>query len=383
MVVQIRSSAIERAWRAEGEGFTWLLLAKPRHKDGADTAFERFQAAVTSSNDHAAERGDDNEVFAEGPAPTAAGFAVLLSRASEQAALRRFVEDLAVALEANGLTGSLTAAGDATAPTWARGGPVLAAFLAFIPDLDSMARETQTTIGWHVPADRTDRITQLAVTWAGPMKSRSIVRVGQHSVELTGAPTTTEVATLLARGVAATGMAGVELVDEPSRLVQQANLAPGGDMVLQTAPGAGNERPWRDVVGLLRDALTALPADLNQGFVRPTVRQALSVQMLDATVKLPGIREHHVRYNKHLLDRFIPDVHGIQVLRDEHLATLSDTRGWNITELTTGRYLVEAEDLEPWYADGVPDPSVLDAARAQFASVLLTPTIINSHPTPW
>ncbi len=382
MAVQIGWSAIERAWRAEGEGFTWLLLATPRHQDGADTAFERFQASVISSNDNATGRGDDNEVFAEGPAPTAAGFAVLMSRASDRAALRRFVEDLAVVLEANGLTGSLTAAGDATAPTWAQGGPVLAAFFAWVPDLDSMAREKQTTMGWHVPADRTDRVARLAVTWAGPLTSRSIVRVGQHCVELTGAPTTTTVATLLARGVAATGMAGVELVDEPARIVRQADLAPGGEMVLQTAPGAGNEPPWRDVVGPLRDALTALPADLNQGFIRPTVRRALSAQMLDATLKLPGIREHHVRYNKHLLDRFIPDVHGIQVLRDEHLADLTDTRGWRITDLTAGRHLVEAKDLEPWYASTLPDPAVLEAARAQFASILLTPTLIKSHPAP-
>lgn len=383
MVIQIRSSAIDKAWRAAVEGSIWVLLAAPTHTDGPNAAFERFRAAVTTSNHNAAGRGDDNDVYAEAPAPTAAGFAVLLSRASDRPALRRFLEDLAVVLEADGLTGSLTVAGDATTPGWAIGGPVLAAFLAWTPDWESMARDPQRTSGWHVPDDRTARVTDLAASWAGPLTSRSIVRAGQHGVELAGEPTVPEVARLLARGVAATGMAGLEIIDEPGRAVRQAALAPGGEMVLETAPATDREPAWRDVVRVLREALTALPADLNQGFVRPTVRRALSAQMLDATVKLPGIREHHVRYNKHLLDRFVPDVHGIQVLRDEHLAALGDTHGWVVTNLTAGRHLVEAEDLEPWYADGRPDSSVLDAARAQFASVLLTPSTISSNPSPW
>lgn len=263
MAVQIRSSAIDKAWRAAGEGSTWLLLAAPTHDEGPGTAFEKFRDSVASGNADAAGRGDDNEVFAEAPAPTEAGFVALMSRASDLPALRRFVEDLAVILEANGLAGSLTAAGDALAPTWANGGPVLAAFLAWVPDLESMARDPQRTSGWHVDADRTARITDLAASWGGPLTSRSIVRTGQHAVELNGRPTAPDVAKLLARGVTATGMAGIEIVEEAALEVRQAALAPGGEMVLQTATGADGEPPWPVTVRRLREALTALPADLH------------------------------------------------------------------------------------------------------------------------
>jgi len=381
MGVRVRSAAIDKAWRAGGGESVWLVLTGSA-LDGDESAYQRFQASVTTANDTATARGDDNDVYAEAPAPTAGGLAVLVSRASDRGALRRFVDDLAAALEARGIAGSLTAATDAIAPGWSTGGPVLAAFFAWVPDLESMARDPQRTSGWHVPDDRTARIAELATTWAGPLTSQSIVRAGQHGVELTEPPAN-EVAGLLARGVATTGMAGLEIVDEAARSVRQAALAPGGETVLEVATDAGCEQAWPDVVDVLRDALTALPADLNHGFVRPTVRRALSADMLDSTLGLPGIREHHVRYNKHLLDRFVPDVHGIQVLRDAHVAALDDSRGWRITGLPGGRHLVEAEDLEPWYADGLPDPAVLDAARGQFASILLTPDAISAHPRPW
>jgi hypothetical protein len=381
MVVQVRSSAIDKAWRAGGGESVWLVLTGSA-LDGDESAYQRFQASVTTANDIATARGDDNDVFAEAPTPTAGGLAVLMSRASDRAAMRRFVDELAAALESNGIGGSLTAASDALAPAWSTGGPVLAAFVAWVPDLDAMTRDPQRTTGWHVPDDRTTRVVDLVTTWAGPLTSRSIVRAGQHGVELV-TPAAAEVAGLLARGVATTGMAGLEIVDEAARHVRQAALAFGGETVFETTPEAGHEQPWWDVVDGLRHALTALPADVNQGFVRPTVRRALSADTLDSSLGLPGIREHHVRYNKHLLDRFVPDVHGVQVLRDEHVSALGDTRGWRITDLAGGRHLVEAEDLEPWYADGLPNPAVLDAARAQFASILLTPEVIASHPTPW
>lgn len=380
MVIQVRSSAIEKAWRASGGASVWLLLEGAA--TGDESAYRRFRTSVTAANDGASARGDDDVVYAEAPAPTAGGLAVLMSCAADRAALRRFVDDLAAILDTEGLDGSLTAATDAFAPTWSDGGPVLAAYVAWAPDLDAMARDPQRTSGWHVPDDRTSRITELAVRWAGPLTSRSIVRTGTYAVELAG-PTPTEVAHLLARGVGATGMAGLEIVDAAARTVRHAALAPGGDTVLETTPEAGHELPFRDVVDGLRDAMTALPADLDQAFVRPTVRRALSAQTLDSTLKLPDIREHHVRYNRHLLDRFVPDVHGIQVLREEHVAALGDTRGWRVTDLTAGRHLVEAEDLEPWYAGTLPDRAVLDAARAQWSSILLTPAVLAAHPPPW
>lgn len=382
MVVQVRSSAIDKAWRSGGGESVWLVLDSPG-RDVADAAsYDRFQAAVTSANDSATARGDDDTVFAEAPSYTQRGFAVLMSRAADRAALRRFTADLAVALEGAGVSGSLSAATETFAPVWSQGGPVLTAFVAWAIDLDAMTRDPRRTSGWHVPAEPTGRIVDLLATWCGPLTPCSIVRAGQHGVAL-DAPGAAEVSALLARGVGSTGIAGLEIVDDDARAVRQAALAPGGETVLQVASEDDAATSWRDTVDSLRSALTALPADVNHGFIRPTVRRALSAQMLDASLALPGIQEYHVRYNKHLLDRYVPDVHGVQVLRDLHLDALGDTSGWQVTDLGSGRHLVEAEDLGPWFADVFPDPAALDVARAQFAPVLLTPEVIAAHPAPW
>ena len=112
-------------------------------------------------------------------------------------------------------------------------------------------------------------------------------------------------------------------------------------------------------------------------------RGALSITSVDAVLPLPGIRESGVRYNKHLLDRYVPDAHGVQVLRSAHLERAHDLSGWDITDLGHGRHLVQAHDLAPWYAQTLPDPDVLAHARADFAGAILTQEIIEANRPPW
>ncbi|MDQ1304343.1 MAG: hypothetical protein QG671_170, partial [Actinomycetota bacterium] len=44
-----------------------------------------------------------------------------------------------------------------------------------------------------------------------------------------------------------------------------------------------------------------------------------------------------------------------------------------------GQYLVQARDLEPWFANNEPDPQVVAAARTDFTNALLTPEIIKTE----
>ena len=104
---------------------------------------------------------------------------------------------------------------------------------------------------------------------------------------------------------------------------------------------------------------------------------------VDVLLPLPGIKESDVRYNKHLLDRYLPDAHGVQVVRTAHLDRAHDLSGWQITVLGHGRHLVRARDLAPWYADVLPDADTLALARADFAGALLTRQIIADTPSPW
>jgi hypothetical protein len=70
-------------------------------------------------------------------------------------------------------------------------------------------------------------------------------------------------------------------------------------------------------------------------------------------------------------------------LRDAHLERARDLSAWTITSLGHGRHLVEAPDLEPWYAGRTPEPDVLEQAREDFGPMLLTEQVIEEHPTPW
>jgi hypothetical protein len=84
-----------------------------------------------------------------------------------------------------------------------------------------------------------------------------------------------------------------------------------------------------------------------------------------------------------LLVRYLPDAHGVQVVRTAHLDNAHDLSGWQITDLGHGRHLVRAQDLAPWYADVLPHSETLARARADFEDALLTKHVIADNPSPW
>jgi hypothetical protein len=61
---------------------------------------------------------------------------------------------------------------------------------------------------------------------------------------------------------------------------------------------------------------------------------------------LPTVPAHSVRDNTPLWSRYVTDAHGIQILTDEHLAGVADLSSWLVTPVASGRYLVEAPNLE-------------------------------------
>jgi hypothetical protein len=93
----------------------------------------------------------------------------------------------------------------------------------------------------------------------------------------------------------------------------------------------------------------------------------------------PHVTEREVVANRHLWDRFVPDVHGIQLLTEAHLERAGNLGAWNVQRHTRDRYLVQAKDLRPWFAENESDPDILTAARQDFHSMLLTPEIIEAH----
>lgn len=79
--------------------------------------------------------------------------------------------------------------------------------------------------------------------------------------------------------------------------------------------------------------------------------------------------------NRHLWARWIPSPAGVMLLNDYHVQKLPPLPDWTRTQISAHRWLVQARDLEPWYARPAPDPETLAAARAELAPALATPAI--------
>jgi hypothetical protein len=366
--VQVQRSSIDRAWKVAGGDDTWLLL---RTKSGS---IAHFEAAVHSANAAAKRRGEGDDVFAEAPASSPLGFAALLSHAAFLESVHRWVADFVALLEARGFSGRLGGAPERKPIALMASGlpPVPTAFLAW--SLDHAAIAAGRNQYWGVAADATARIAALADRWARLPAAQLILRQNIYDI----AVDLDDAAAPLARSVSESGMAGIRFFRKQDQHVTNVSLAFGGQGVFQVV----SPENWQQRIARLRDALIALPVDTEQGFIRPGLRGTLTNAEMDAAQPLPGLKEHDVRYNKHLLDRYLPDAHGIQVVRTAHLDNAHNLTDWHITDLGHGRHLVQAHDLTPWYANPLPDPELHTQARTDFAGTLLTLQIITDNPAP-
>lgn len=366
--VQVRMPSIEREWRKLGGDDMWLVL---RTKTGS---LDDFAAAAADAN-AVAEEG----VWAEAPSHAPQGYAVLLTHCADRDLLHQWITEFAHRLESRGLTGALQSAPQVKHPPYLSSmlPPQPAAYLVYTVDLAAMTADPYRTSHWHVPAAATARITAAADRWArlpgAEMRLRHNIYVVAVDLDDASEP--------LARSLHATGMAGLDFMDDASQQATHVSFTPGGIALYQdTIDEAGS---WQPMIERLRAALTASPADTDQGFIRPTVRYSIGIDSANDVQPLPHIRDYHMRYNRHLLDRYVADANGVQVLRTAHLERARDLSGWEITDLGAGRHLVQARDLTPWYAQPLPDPDVLARARADFAGALLTEDVIAANPTPW
>lgn len=369
--IEVQLSSIEQAWKRFGGADMWLQL---RTRAGA---LEDFAAAADELNTEAEARGEES-VWAEAPSSAPGGFAILLTHCADRDMLGQWLAEFAGRLQQRGLSGTLQAPPRLRQPTWmaASNLPTPTAFLAWSVDLEAMAADSHRNSNWHVPAEATGRIAAAADRWARLPGAELRVQYNIYWAAVDLDDSTVP----LVRSLLETGMGGLQFLDEAAQQATHVAFDTGGAGLFQIIGGTDD---WRAKVTRLRQALTALPADTNVGFVRTTVGVSSSISSIDTTQPLPGIQEYHVRYNKHLLDRYLPDAHGIQVLRTAHLDRAHDLSGWEVTELGNDRFLVQAADLAPWYGQALPEAEVLARARADFAGALLTEEVIAANPPPW
>lgn len=369
--VEVAQSSIAKARREMGGNDTWLQL---RTEAGF---IDDFARALKAANQAAAERGEGDEAYAAFPATTPHGFAVQLVRATTLPAVRRWAADFATALTLAGFSGTIGGAPYALTPAclFPTLQPVPTGYVAWALDPSAFADDGRKAAGWLVSPDATARIAQLADLWA--RRPGAAVHLRQKGYTM--AIQLDDAAPQLAQAVTETGTAGLDFVVDADYATHTA-LCFGGEGVFQVVGGPDD---WRHTVARLTHALCALPVLTNQAYIRIGHRGARSHDGIDSLLPLPGTKEYEVRYNKHLLDRYLPDAHGVQVVTNAHVDNASDLSRWQITELGAGRHLVQAPDLAAWYAEALPDPDMLAQARADFAGALLTDQVIIDNPFPW
>ena len=190
-----------------------------------------------------------------------------------------------------------------------------------------------------------------------------ILAQGAFSVEVDE----TELQTPIERGLRHSGSGGVDVFDEAAQRARHAHLGHVADGLFQSIGG-----PPLSAVAELRDLATRLPPPLDLAFIRIAHRGSAGINAVDTIQPLPNMREMHVRYVGHLLHRYLPDAHGIQIVTNEHLQAANDLSDWTITDLGHDRHLVVASDLAAWYSETLPDPGTLERARSDWGDAILT-----------
>ena len=380
--VKVSVGSVTRAWR-EGGGEFWLQL---RARDGSGIAFAEVIAAA---NDAEEEEREGEGIFAQLSTETPHGHVTMVDGVRDADDLARWLSELAARLEHAGFSGTLQGVTPAYYPGWASShrnpdgsydtglSCEPTAFVAWSFDLAAMTANPYRESSWDVPPEATTRICDLLADWVLTGGPEIILRRSTFKFAVADGSTASGI---LAGAIESDAMAGAICYHDSEPRGRAIAMIAGGETLLQVVRGPES---WHKRTSLLREAMTALPGLLDQAFVRPALRTAVGWNSLDNALALSGITEADVRYNKHLLDRWVPDAHGIQVLRDAHLTKASDLTDWNVTDLGHGRHLVEATDLAPWYQEPFPDPDTLTKARQDFGPMLLTKAVIAEHPPPW
>ncbi|MEV7602834.1 hypothetical protein AB0O91_36235 [Kitasatospora sp. NPDC089797] len=316
----------------------------PGNEDGLLCA---VREAVRAANGD----GSEGNMWGESPVLSLAGVDVRVEDYWGPDSLITWLDVFARSLDQQGFSGRLHATPTAMPPRWFRFGrePRAGAFIA----LEQPLTERSFATRW----------CQDAVAWA---------RLGGGEAHLAAGPvlqldTSADVAQHFTRSLV--NVRAILAYLDPARAraarvwVQQDGLT-----VYQAYdPTAG----WEALVERAREAVVSNSATARLAFIDLTPKW--SYGWADRGRPLPSLPVRAVNTNNALWTRRLPDVHALQLLNSVHLDRVLDLSRWTVTELHSGRYLVQARDLAAWCAPGGPSADVLAQARADFAPALATP----------
>lgn len=352
-MVEVDRPAIARTAKAMGGEGTTLLLLEP----AATVDNERLDAALPE--DH----GDGPANGGWFPGPT--GWLLLVEGLDEE--VGPWIDDLATRLTDGGVVGTLTGAGTVGQPQWVQGWDHLSLYanLGFRPepgfDLYS---------GWVCGHQASQRAITLGMDWI-EQHAAKVVAVADLRARF-WADRNTAARTMTA-DLAREGRASAASYHQQRREVREAFLARPAEMML-VGDSDSDVVSRLEIVDDLRSALLAAPL-VHLSIATISHRPWSSMGTDD-----PGPEDFDAkayRWHPELWDQFTGEPCGIQLLTGSHLARANDLSAWSTRRLDDGHFLVEARDLDPWFAaprrtDDPLDPELTQQARQDFGDMVLT-----------
>lgn len=275
-----------------------------------------------------------------------------------------WLEQLAANLHRAGIDGALTGAPPTGNPVWARDLPVnlLYGLTGHQPRVGA-----SWYAGWMPSRQTLSASIDLSAYWLTRHEASLVAAADLRSRFCVNAP---GAAHIMTGDVVRGGDALALGYDEARQEVRYAHVLQPACTSLATSSA---RMTWLEHVDELRTALVSQPLeDVTIAMLSPAPWSSLQ--------NAPsGDDEAHGRaydYHPERWHEFTLDPVGIQILTNTHLAKASDLSAWTTTRLDADHTLVEARDLEPWYAgapNGEPvDPAVLEQARRDFGDMILT-----------
>ncbi|MEV7775425.1 hypothetical protein [Kitasatospora sp. NPDC086791] len=224
-------------------------------------------------------------------------------------------------------------------------------------------------VALHEPltlAAAAERWAGFATGWTRPHGGDACLAAGailQHD-------TSVDVPGHLAAGLFVNGNSALTMVDPAAPRAVRARADQDGMATYQAYSPASS---WHSLIGRVREAILADAEHTRLAYVAMTPTWAFGWEDRGRDLPpLPNVPAHALRGNSPVWGRKVPDAHGIQLFSGAHLDQASDLSGWQVTEVHTDRFVVEAQDSAAWFGPDGPSAAVIEQARNDFGQLIVT-----------
>ena len=288
--------------------------------------------------------------------------------------LDAWIEILADNLAAAGFDGTLSAGRSVREPKWAEElgpGPRFSANVGFL--VDPALRTPRGIRGWQARPGTLELALDQSINWlarhGGQIQSDIDAQVSFWSAPAAARQI------LLSQLTGPRGRGTADSYQQERREIRQVDVCePSRASYTSTSTNI----PWHDTADELRGMLLAM----DHKHVAIAAISHLDWASLMGVVTPASSYYDMFTYDRHpeVWNEYSLDPCGIQILTSAHLAKAHDLSAWNTTKLDHDHYLVQARDLEPWYAtpmrwDSALPEDLITQARTDFGQIVLTHAI--------